>query len=374
MSASVKAMALLVGLAFAGFGATVLADSRASEQSVAAINAHIVKAHIVPRYRALDTAMTALERRAAQFCGGDRSKHWGDVLQAFHDAMDAWQAVRHIRVGPVLINQREHRIHFWPGRRNATARGLRPLMSSADASIDDPETFARRSVAIQGLGALEWLLYARAGRDAFTGESGDYRCRLVRAITLNLKQMAQSILSEWLEGDDAFRNRIASPGEGNAWFDDHWAVTRELLLALRNALVEMHKQKVSRILDAPANAVRPRRAESWRSERSLRNLQANVDALNALYGDESGGLATLLETADGRTIGVSVTHALSELDRLVSAASRQYEGSMVSLLSANDGEVQLQLIHDALDDARKAIARVFDHLSVTLGFNSQDGD
>ena len=104
----------------------------------------------------------ALDETARSFCGNPEPAGFESLRAGFQRSMDAWQAVRYIRFGPVELFLRHHRFQIWPDRRNSVGKQLGRLIDKADPKVDDPKKFAQASVAVQGLSALERLLYGEA--------------------------------------------------------------------------------------------------------------------------------------------------------------------------------------------------------------------
>src|SRR3546814_4200550 len=68
-----------------------------------------------------------------------------------------------LRFGPLVAANRYERIYFWPDPRGITLRQVQGLLGQADGSMPDAAGLATQSVALQGLPALEYVLYGKAG-------------------------------------------------------------------------------------------------------------------------------------------------------------------------------------------------------------------
>jgi hypothetical protein len=114
---------------------------------------------IIPAYRQLETASVLLRDRTESFCKAPDETALEGLKSAFGRTMEAWQSVQHIRFGPVEYLMRGPRFQLWPDKRGSVSKHLSRLLASADRSALEPERFAQGSVAVQGLGALEVLLF-----------------------------------------------------------------------------------------------------------------------------------------------------------------------------------------------------------------------
>src|SRR6185503_11648642 len=117
---------------------------------------------------------------------------------------------------------RAERLYFWPDPRNTTARQLGELMASRDAATLTAESVSRGSAAVQGLPAVERLLFDEGATAAFRreGEEGRRRCEVLEAITRNVRDIAGDVLREWKGGEVAYAQRLETAGPGNAAYAD----------------------------------------------------------------------------------------------------------------------------------------------------------
>src|SRR5690606_3610781 len=79
----------------------------------------------------------------------------------------------------------------WPDRHNQITRQLARLLSAADDDALQPGRFATATVALQGLPALERLLFAQSS------PLGAYGCRLASTIAANLGTIAGEVVDQW---------------------------------------------------------------------------------------------------------------------------------------------------------------------------------
>lgn len=348
------------------------ARGQAGEADYARVNAAIADGHVIPRYERFDAAAAAFEESTRAFCGGAAPRHLAPVRAAYHAAMDAWMGIEHIRMGPIGAKNRRYRIEFWPDRNGLAAKHLKLLLATPDESLATPDRLASARVSIQGFPAVEFMLFdTGAAERLVSANPGDYACRLLTAITGNLARIAQHLSAEWRGGAKPFAGEIRSPGPEGAIFDKHRSVTADFVEALHFALQGVAHLKVARPLGDSVDRARPRRCESWRSRRSLRNVVVNLEALRALYEGEAGdGLKTLM-TEDQRELADLLSKAFRQTMATARSVDRPFSEALTDPTVRPTLErlaTQLRALSQLIGD-RLGIA-----LGTPLGFNEKDGD
>ena len=352
------AIAVLAGAAEAG-------DTRPISQSdYARINAALVDGHVLPRYRRLAENTAGLAEAAEDFCAGGPKTNLTLLREAFHDAMRAFLGIQHVRFGPVEYFSRVQRFHFWPQARGKVARAVRAALALGDDALS-PDLFERSSAAVQGFPAAELLLFDPRYLAAGKG------CRLLLAVTGNLRRMAAGIVADWTAGETPFVRTVAEPGPDNGYFRDRREATLALFRSLHDGLQFIVDVRLKPVVGESPDKARPVLAESRPSGRSARNVVDSLAAVRALYFGEGGpGLGALAARVDPK------------LDRLMRKAFR------VTLATARS--VDRPLEQAATDPAlRPGVSKlvlqtralkqiVRDRLSKSLGlavgFNALDGD
>ena len=362
MSGRFSAMALLSALALPPSVAPV--DASVDAGAYARLNAEVVERHVWPRYRDFAETTASLDAALDDSCQ-DGQLDPAAVAPAYHAAVDSWMAVQHLRFGPALLFLRADRVQFWPDKRGRVGRHLTKLLSAADPASLDEKRFASGSVAVQGLPALERLVFTE---DAAAG----FACPVAVAIGANLASIAAGLRGDWGEGPDGYAAVIRGAATGNVTYLDAREATLEFAKALRGALTQIADQKLDRPLGKAAPSARHKRAESWRSARSLRNIRHNLQAAEALYDSGEEGFAALLRRQPaGKQLDGEITATFARLQAGLAAQP----DSFAEALRPKDAWQQLD---DLRRDARGLmvlVGRAFGEvLDLPLGFNSFDGD
>jgi len=347
-------------------GGLLLSVPAQAALSLAQANQRMVDDHLLPAYQRLAETTRALALQADALCAAPDAAQLADTRQAYQQAMDAWMGIQHLRFGPVELLLRYHRYQLWPDKRNTGAKQLAQLLTAEDAELLQAERFEQSSVAVQGFSALERLLFgARLSAADFAG----YRCAFSRAVAHNLATMSAEIVAEWNSGDVPYRALMLQVGRGNDSFESDREVTSRLLNNLDTQLQVIVEQKLLRPLDGDVAHARPRRAESWRSQRSLRNIALNLAALQELY--LTGFSPLLLERPAGVALDARLRSAFTEALAAARAIDRP-------LLEIGRDPAQRPALDRLLAKCRdlKALTggALPQALDIPLGFNSLDGD
>lgn len=318
-------------------GPALAAEKKDPHTLAAALASDIV----VPRFAALDKAF------AAQAEAWDKGCTQADGLRsAFQTAYDAWAQAEFFKAGPLGQQTRAERIDYWPDPRNFIDKGMKALLSAPSAADITAEKIAGESVAVQGLPALERLLYA--GEAAELRDMGEKECAAGRAIAHNLATVASALDKEWNDPQTGEVARLTSVAQ-----DDTKA--RESVVAVLTDLATgirvIEDKKMPPLFGAKGNPPNPRAAKSWRSQRSEQDITQNLGVLIDAY---NGLAAYAPESAH------SVVEKLQ--DARAALADKQDANRTIAIVAA-------------INNAKYyAVDVVPAEIGVALGFNSLDGD
>jgi predicted lipoprotein len=336
-----------------------------------AFNLDLARQYVVPRFTALAEAANRLDRAPIEFCSTPGPASLADLREAFLAATEAWAAVEHLRTGPASIGNRAERISFWPERKNVTQRQLAALLKRPDLTSLTVEALAGGSVAVQGLPALEMLLYGdEAEAKLLAGDPA--RCAVVRAMAGNVAGIAAELATGW-SAPAGFLATLAKPDTANPFFASGAEAAKRLFNDLLTLFRLVGDVKLQTPMGESVDRARPTLAEGWRSGRSLRMIAANLASARAMYGREGGfGLRSLLiEGIDSR-----------EIDREIQNAFDAAELALAAVPEPLDQAVQTEEARAAVTDllhhwrrARDQVAQRFGPtVGIAAGFNALDGD
>jgi predicted lipoprotein len=197
----------------------VLVSLSPMEAQADADHAGIAKAsleqYIRPGYAQFAGSMDALKQSVAALCGKRSPAALKDTQDAFAVTVEAWSVVEPIRFGPVAQEHRFERIFYWPDPKGLGTRQIREVLAKQDKSVTEQTGLVGKSVALQGLPALEYLLY---GDGAATlekgGAEGTFRCSFAEAAAGNLASIGKEIVDGWQDGAPYAKSYL-EPGPAN---------------------------------------------------------------------------------------------------------------------------------------------------------------
>lgn len=353
----------------------VLAGTLASAAPAAARNVEedksfldgLSKTHILPRIDALAAAGAALATRLDGFCAAPDAAGLERARDGFNGAMDAWMNAQHLRPGPLLLHLRNERIAFWPERRGIVARQLGLLLGGTTPVT--AESIAKQSAAVQGLTALERLLWDTDVSPArFTGDNAR-RCAVATAIGRNVAAVTEEVKAEWHELTPALvRGEATSVGQNAT------DAVGNLYSSLVTAVQIVTDQKLLAPMGPGAADAKPAVAESLRSGRTMRNVTLNLQAMGAMVAGENGGpgfVSLIPATAEGKAAAGTATAAFADAAKAATAVPAPFERTISEAKPRAAADAALKAVKAARDVLTQKLPPL---IGITLGFNELDGD
>lgn len=358
---------LLVSLATAGLA--VPGPARALEpETYRQIARQALDGHIRPRYDRLNQAVAALAAPMEQLCETPAAAALKDAQTALRTAIAAWAGVEHIRFGPVAEDNRYERLARWPDRKSIGLRQVRRILRDRDPSALDPVRLAKKSVAVQGLVALEYVLFGAGHEDlATTGAEARFRCRYGLAAARNVQAIAETLVAEWAKGG-AFAKAYLQPSPEAPVYRTHQEVVLDLFKAYTGGLKQLEKLKLGLPLGGEKARPRPKRAAFWRSGSALTVISENIAAARDLY--VTSGFAGVIDRAD-EGVGTSYLHEYG----LALKAVRDLEPPIAEVLGNEETRARLRyvrvVVRALLANSGNALVQA---AGLPLAFNAFDGD
>jgi predicted lipoprotein len=325
----------------------------AAEYDFAGYNGDLREQRLIPWHQALDEAAADLAAAVATQCEAPSPPALTAAQAAFHATTDAWMRLQWLKHGPARENDRAQRLDYWPDPRGSVGKQLGRLLAAPRDDLLERATLAGASTALQGLPALERLLFD-------DGDVTGYRCRLAAAIAANVRTLAGELLAGWSRADALAH---WAPGGDATQFANE--IYRDLLGHLQAIglikLVGPYGEK---------GRARPALAEMWRSGRAIRNMRINLEAMGTVLSQPiEGGLAELVP--DDGYVQEDMQAALSEARE----ALTWIEGAPAETLSGKAGKQRWRAAIDAVGALYLATKeRLGPGLGFEAGFNALDGD
>lgn len=323
---------------------------------------------IRPGYAALAETTATLSAKVQTLCAQPSVATLKETRDAFSGAVAAWSRVEIFRFGPVIQDHRFERLFYWPDPKGLGLKQIRDALAKKDEAVTDPQTLSAKSVALQGLPALEDLLYSD-GSEALAKGGGDgaFRCRFAASIAANDARIAKDVEEGW--GDGApFTKTFLDPSPSDPAYHAPKEVTLDLFKAFTTGIELVRDQKLAKPLGATPAEAKPKLAAFWRSGLTFANMAGNLDGVRALFA--KGGFAQVVaQDSPGveNSILFDLDHAIEVLrgiDKPIAEAVKD-EGLRTKL------EALRVSLKSAAQTAGDMIAR---GAGLSFGFNAMDGD
>ncbi|WP_181704283.1 imelysin family protein [Chthonobacter albigriseus] len=263
-----------------------------TEDQYAAVVRAIVEKHIRPAAERLSQDAELLSADVQALCANPTEDSLATTRRSFESTVRALAAMDGIRIGPLVQDNRLEKLAFWPDPRGIGLKQVQAVLVKADATAADPATLAGKSVGVQGLTALEFVLYG-TGAEALlqpADPAGAFRCRYGAAIAANVAGLSSTLVEGW-EGEGA--DLLLQPGPRNPQFRTHAEAAGALFSAMATGLEVLADQKLRTPLGDSAEKARPKLSYFWRSSQTFPSIAATLEAIQHEF--EVSGASDLLE-------------------------------------------------------------------------------
>lgn len=325
----------------------------------------VIDSAVRPGFIEYSTKTAALVPAIEALCEQPSKQTLGASHLAFAETLAAWSRIEFIRFGPTIVDNRLERTLFWPDPKGIGLRQVQALLADEAADAIDAHSLANKSVALQGLAALEFVLHG-TGADELSAGDSSYRCAYGIAIAKNLNGIAAEMADEWA-GDGL---AILNPGPDNSAYRDHNEALLEIVQSLTTGYEAVGQYKLRAMLGDNLEKARPRRAVFRRSQQTVAVLRENIAGLERLWETARFDDLLVARGGDTRTIG-SIEFEMANSNRALADLSEPVEETAKS----EDGWGTLNYLSITMVSLRSAVGdRLAAELGLTLGFNSMDGD
>lgn len=322
---------------------------------------------VLPAYAGLSEAATATESAVQMLCAAPSADRLMEARAAFRALVAAFSRVEPYRFGPAREDNRFERLFFWPDPRGRGLRQVQAVILGEDETATDIASLRGKSVAVQGLPALDVVL-SGTGSETLADAPAAFRCRYATAIAGAIRMTAEAVEAGW-RGADGFARLMLDAGPDNPVYRNHGEAVQDFLQAASEQLQLTRDMKLAPVLGGGPADARPRLAPFWRSGAALEAIAGNLEGVGQLA--EALDLATLVPDG-GEGLASNLSFELSQARRAVASAAAVPLQEAVS-----DEEMHARLAY-ALVPLGSAI-RILDErapaaLGLVAGFNSLDGD
>ncbi len=319
---------------------------------------------IAPAYADLESCARALRAAVEEYCAAPTGDH-NALKNAWRGAMRAWQLVQHIAVGPIEEANRRFRMQFYPDSNDAVERGVNSALQGSEPLTG--EAIANRSVGVQGLPALEYLIFSIGGFD--DAESGPRRCELAGAVAANVSAIAVKISEPWQEEGAFIGDFVNARGDFIAADDVLVAILESL--GMQSEFIADRKLKPALPTYRNVGGL-----ESHYAENTAANIDANLDAFQRLFDSPAPDAYRLRDYLERAHDAGEVTALIAgELDRARQALnSIENTGYSLEAVVGDHGSRGVGPLYDSFQELADLAVEAAVAANVELGFNFNDGD
>jgi uncharacterized protein len=350
------------------FLASLLAISVAHAQALTPeqVASQAVAGYFQPGYRQFLTEARALEDSLREMCSTPDPQRVNAMRPRFAALIEAWSRIEMVRFGPVLRDNQLERVLFWPDRRGTGLRQVQAILAGKDASATDPAALHAKSVAVQGLGALEYTLFGSSPDELATG-ANTFRCRFALAIAGNIARVADSLNAQWTAAD-GIAAQLTHPAPTNPAYHTKEEVLSQIVGVMAHGFEAIRDTRLKPMLGADARAAAPKAALYWRSGLTVASLRANFAGLRALF--EQSHIAGALP-ADEASTANSIRFEFTNAERALRAVTLPVEQAVI------DADARGKLSYAAI--VSQSLQKLSGQnlaaaLGLSVGFSSADGD
>ncbi|MBZ9774628.1 imelysin family protein [Mesorhizobium sp. CO1-1-8] len=319
-----------------------------------------------PAYAGLHEQAEALTGAMRKLCVTPSQGELDAARAEFSATVYAWSSAEIIGFGPIKENNRLERMLFWPDRKSIGLKQVQAALSAKDPTATDPAQLAGKSVAMQGLGALEFVLYGD-GAAALAGKDDPYRCAYGTAVAGNIETMAGEVSAAWNK-PDGFAALWANPGPQNPLYRDGNEAVTELVGVFVNELEMVRDVRLKGFFGGKPDADKPKQAIYWRSQNTTASLAGNLSGIDTLF--QASKLGDALPD-DARWMAESIHIQLVNGVATAKAVSGPIDKALA------DPALRDKLDHFALITSSLSTligTRLTAEFGLTAGFSSLDGD
>ena len=312
------------------------------------------------------TRASGLESAMSALCAvpGENTKAIAE--QQFRQAALAYGAIEFLRVGPLMEDNRVDRLLFFPDRKGIGLKQVQAMLAEQDPTATDVMGLRGKSIAVQGFGALEFVLYG-TGAETLLLPEGQFRCRYGAAIAANISMIASELAMGWYQYDGVAAH-LTRPAAAYADYRTNIEAMEEIVGLVSHGIESVRDTRINPFIasgDAKAN---PKLALFWRSGLTMEMIRANIEGMRKLV--QVSGVARDVTEAD-KALDNSIAFEFGNAQRALDLVTLPVDQAVADDKQAH-ALVYLVLVTGSLQ------SMIGEQLSLALGlsvgFSSLDGD
>lgn len=329
---------------------------------------NVIDGAIRPGYSAFEDAAREEASKIGALCQMPGEVELQTARDGFGDLAKAFAAIEFVRFGPITEDNRLERILFFPDRRGVTLRQVQAILADTeDDSALSADTLAQKSVAVQGLTALEFVLFG-SGSETLETKDGDFRCSYAKAIADNIVSIAQAVTAGW-GNEEGITRRLTNPSQSDTAYrtaDDSLKAVTSIFI---DGLEMIRDQRLKPALGDDVEDANPKAFLYHRSENALAALSANFSGLREVF--DAAQYGEILPDAQAGYLPGAIGFEFDNARRTLDALSAPLADVVVSKENRDKLDYVLIVTGSLQSEFANQLAPA---LGLSAGFSSLDGD
>jgi predicted lipoprotein len=328
----------------------------------------VITRHVRPAAEGFALTAELLDADLTALCDAPSDTALATARRSFEATARGYGGLFPVRFGPILRDNRQERLAFWPDPRGLGLKQVQKILAATDETATRPDTLAKKSVGVQGLTALEFLLYGTGSQALLDGtEAGAFRCRYGAAIGANVKAIADALSSDWAE-DGMGAAQFEQPGPANLLFQTHKEAASKIINTVAASLETIADDMIDAPFGESPDTAKPKLAVFWRSGQSVPAVVSALEATQHLI--EVGNVAGLLEEEE-----IWLGNSILFEARNAAATFAKIDRPIEDAVADNDSRKIAVYVLVAVHSLKRSIGRELTAaIGLDQGFNANDGD
>ena len=337
-----------------------------SDKDTKKLLSNVLIEYIQPSYLDLHTHAQNLASETEHLCHKPSPSNLGVVQSSFLSFTHSWAKIEWFRIGPVMSKNRIERILFYPDRKSTGLKQVQRALAQEDQTVTSLKSITQKSVAVQGLGALEFILFG-TGYETLQTDEGSFRCAFAKAITQNMVEITKTLSDTWTS-ESIVSNYWLNPSAENPLFRNDNEALNMLIGTLVHGLEAIRDVRISAFLKEEAKFDRPKSALMWRSENTTAMITNGLEGLLELFNVSA--IETLLPE-ENSSLGDSTRF---EFHQAISTLNALQKPISEILISEGDRK-QMEYLKLSVGYAMSRLdSDMSQQLGLSVGFSFGDGD
>ncbi len=344
----------------------VLAD----DPDLSTVIAEMVDGVIIPAYRDFAARADAEVRAVDALCSGPELDRLADARSGFALLVDGFSRIEAMRFGPAREENRFEKLFFWPDRRGRGLRQVEATIREQNLTALDADQLAGKSVAVQGLLALDFALSDDEAESALLIR-GSYRCGYALALSRRIAATAHALHADW-SGPAGFGNQMKNAGPDQQVYRTSGEAMQEILRSAAEILAIDRDFKIANVIGENSNETTLKKGPFWRSGHWLRAVDGNIAFVEDLFVGDT--LAAKLDD-ENETLLRELRFELEQVRKAIAKVSSLMAADRSTKNFSEEAHGLLKYASVPLHGAGDIVeSRLPQALGLVIGFNSLDGD